>query len=382
MGIDDSVNYTRDSLNYDDEYKKIQGFIDSGNFKDGFNYLSNLKKQFGPSITLQDRLVLNLLLCTLQSKSGKYQENLKLISTLEGTIQSQIMFIDFIIVKADTLWKVGKQDEALKTLEENEDKINNYKTSISEKNNKMVVDFLARESEFKNLKGIINFYLGEMQDAKKCFEESLALKEKLSIKKDVARILNNLGILYTNIGELETALEYYNRVIELLKDSPNKEILSAPYTNIGEIYQYMGQFGYAFDFYNLALDIIEHTDDKLTKATIYSLFLDLHVESNNLPEAQLYLDKLKLIDDPPGENANIHNLFILSKGFILKNSEGLIKKFSSGENFLEIANGPVKNFENTAKAIFNLNDLLLLEAKLTKNEQRLVDVQSWLNKLI
>ena len=144
----------------------------------------------------------------------------------------------------------------------------------------------------------------------------------------------------------------------------------------------MGHFGFALDFYNLALDIVETTDNKYRKANIYALIINLHVESKNLQEAQIYLDKLRPLDDLPEENKYIHTLFLLSEGLILKNSEGLSKKFKAGENFLEVANNPVISSELTSEAIFNLNDIILLEMRLEKNADRLPEVQDWLNKLI
>lgn len=376
------LNRNNGNLQYEDEYKIIKGFIDNQQLIESFNYLSNLQKQLGTSITAHDKLVLDVLLCIVQTEANKTQETLELISSLEGTIQDQLMFIDFTIAKATTFWKSGKQPEALKSLNDIKGIFSDYKAKISSNGQIVPSDVFERESDIQNIKGISSWLLGDFQTALEAFQQSLTLRKELPNKEKLAKTLNNLGVFYTYQGELQTALDQYNTVIEILKDLPNKEALALAYGNIGEVYQYMGHFGFALDFYTLALDILETKDDKLRKANIYSLIISLQVESNNLPEAQIYLDKLKPLDVPVGNNSFIHTLFLISEGLILKNSESLMKKFKSGENFLEIANAPVVNTDLTAKAIFNLNDILLLEAKLSKNEKRISEVQSWLNKLI
>lgn len=375
-----SNSRNKEPLIYESEYKVIKSFIDNQNFNDGFNYLSDKQKQFTPSVTPQDKLVLEVLLCILQAEASKLHENLQLIPTLENSIQDQLMLIDFTIAKAETLWKSGKQAESLESIKGIDIPFSDFKNTLSgQASNPEIIE---RESDINNIKGITSWFLGNVQNALMFFEQSLHFREQLSNKKKIAASLNNLGIIYTYLGELEIALDQYNRVVELLKDSPNKEDLASPYANIGQIYQYMGHFGFALDFYELAMDIFDKTDHKLRKANVYSLILNLHLESKNIPEAQIYLDKLKPLDDPPGENRYIYALITVDEGLILKNTEGLRNKFKAGENFLQIANGPVVDSELTAKAIFNLNDILLLEMRLEKNDNNLPEIQNWLNKLI
>ena len=382
MVPDEVFSVKKDLLRYDNEYKVIKGFIDSEQIYDAFKYLSDLQSQLDSSITNHDQVIIDVLLCSLQDQAKKIHENLELISKLESSIQDQLMLFDFTIAKAGTFWRSGRQVEALQALNAIEGPFSDFKAGVVSAGNTNLQPIIDRESDIQNLKGIISWLLGDVLTAQVSFQESLRLRRQLGNKKKIASSLNNLGIFYTYMGDLQIALEHYNDVIELLKDFPNQLVLGYPYANIGEIYQHMGHFGYAFDFYNLALEILEPSNDNLAKAKVYYLVFNLHLESNNPPEAEVYLDKLRPLDDPPGENSYIHTLVVLAEGLMLKSSDSLIKKFKSVENFEEISNGPVIDSDLTAHAIFYLNDILLLETKLSNNDQNITKIQSWINKLI
>ena len=372
----------KEELNYEKEYKAVKSYIDNENVKEGLVYVTKLQEKQSEDISIHDQLIINVLTCILQNKANKIPENLDLISKLDGSIKDQLMFFDFTIAKADTFWKAGKQQEALESLEEIEPKIIKYKEEKTTQNGQTALDIVEREADAQNIKGIICWLLGDVLKAQTSFQQALSLRGLLANKKNFASSLNNLGNVFTYKGELQFALDHQMQALEIRKELPNKAELASSYGNIGEIYHYMGNYESALDYYKQAQTLFESIDNKLFNAKMYYQLILLHLEYNNFQEAESYFEKLKVLDAPSGENTYVHTLFILSEGMLLKNSDRLMKKFKAGEDFLLIANGPVVDSELTVQAIFNLNDILLLEMRLSQNEEILNEVQSWSTKVI
>ena len=372
----------KEDLNYEREYKQVKTYVDNGNAKDGIIYLDKLKDKLGEDVSKQDQLVYDVLLCFAQNKANKIPDNLELIPKLEGSIKDKLMYFDFTIAKSDTYWKAGKQQEALSSLEAIEPDIEKQKEESAKVNGKADLNIIEREADVQNIKGIVCWLLGDVIKSQVAFQQALGLRGILGNKMNFATALNNLGNVFTYKGELQFALDHQLQALEIRKELPNKSDLASSYGNIGEIYHYMGDYDNALDYYIQAQKLFEGIDNKLFQAKAYYQLLSLHIEYNDMQEAENLIEKLKNLDTPSGENPYVHTLYALSEGMFLKNSDRLMKKFKAGENFLQIANGPVVDSELTVQAIFNLNDILLLEMRLSQNEEILNEVQSWSNKVI
>ena len=371
-----------EDLNYEKEYKHIKNYIDNENYKEGIDYLTKLQEKLGEEINKHDQLIINVLLCVLQSKANKIAENLELIGKLDGTIKDQLMLVDFTLAKADTFYKVGKQQEAFNSLDVIEPLVEKIKHETKDVNTKENFDLIEREADLQNVKGVVLFILGEVLKSQTAFQQALSLRGILGNKKNFASALNNLGNIFIYKGELDFALDHHSQALEIRKELPNKSELASSYGNMGAIYHYMGNYENALDYFKQALTIFESINHKLFLAQVYYQLIRLEVEYNHLPETDQYITKLKDLDTPSGENPYIHTFFTLSEGMILKNSDRLMKKFKAGENFLQIANGPVIDSDLTVQAIFNLSDILLFEMRLSQNDEILNEVQTWSTKVI
>jgi tetratricopeptide (TPR) repeat protein len=162
---------------------------------------------------------------------------------------------------------------------------------------------------------------------------------------------------------------------------PNHTDIACSLANIGEMYQYLGKYDLSLEFYKQAQSIFESLDSYIFLAQLYHDLLNVYVIKNNLQEAQANLDNLKSLSSRHGENLFVHTYFLLAEGLMLKNSTSLMTKFKAADNFLQITNNPVVDSTLTAQAIFNLNELLLLEAKLSQDEHKLNEIHIWLKKL-
>lgn len=377
-------NNKKDDLAYVKEYSQIKKYLENKDIKTGHNYIISLQETFGKTISAHDKQIIDLLTCQLNIYEHKITENLELISKLEGKITEQLMQIDFTLAKAITYRYAGKYTESLLSYDETEKKLDSYKNVQPADGQTNAYKITEREADLQNGKGATYLFMGDVLKANESFHKSLRLREKLPNKRKIADTLNNLGLMYMYQGELQLALDHLMKTLSIDKELDNTLNIAYSHINMGKIYQYMGEYDIALNLYEQAHRTFESIGDDLTKTSLYYQFVSLYIEWNNIPEAQVYLDKLKLYDQPGSDNFEkqyIHLLYLLSEGLVLKESKSLMVKFKAAENFQQIANGPVIDSEFTALAILNLNDILLLELKLTQNDERLEEIQEWLKKL-
>ena len=374
----------RDRLQYDLEYKRIRRHLDSDSLEEASDYISLLRDKVSEGNSTQDQLVLDVLTFIIQNKANKIQENLQLIPKLEGTITNKLMFTDFVIAKADTLWKAGKPLDALSSLEIIENEISTFKSDLISKPELNVIDIAEREVDIQNIKGTICWYLGDVGKAHVSFNQALNLivKSKLPNQIFLATTLNNLGNITSYKGDLFIALGHHLHSLEIRQKFHNKTDIACSYGNIAEIYQYMGKYDLALDYYKRAQELFETLDNHLYLPQLYHDLINVYLIFEDLQKSQFYLDRLKDLDSKYGKvDPIIHTYFLLSEGLMLKNSTSLMKKFKAADNFLQIANGPVIDSSLTAQAIFNLSDILLLEMRLTQSEENLDDIKARLTYL-
>ncbi|KAB1065690.1 tetratricopeptide repeat protein [Salibacter halophilus] len=120
------------------------------------------------------------------------------------------------------------------------------------------IEILPRNFEALYNKGVIFQKTGRLEDAKKLFEETLA------IDSTNTGALNNLGFYYFNKRRYETALKYFKRANEI---HPNKAQFLG---NIGSAYHNLGQYEMAKQYYERSLAIDPDQQDVQAN---YSLLL-------------------------------------------------------------------------------------------------------------
>jgi tetratricopeptide (TPR) repeat protein len=120
------------------------------------------------------------------------------------------------------------------------------------------IEILPSNFEALYNKGVIFQKTGRLEDAKKLFEQTLA------IDSTNTGSLNNLGFYYFNKSRYETALKYFKRADEI---HPNKAQFLG---NIGSAYHNLGQYEMAKQYYERSLAI--DPDQQDVRAN-YSLLL-------------------------------------------------------------------------------------------------------------
>ncbi|MFK7773169.1 MAG: tetratricopeptide repeat protein [Saprospiraceae bacterium] len=117
--------------------------------------------------------------------------------------------------------------------------------------------------------GIIYKSMGDFDQSLEFFQKSLAIKEKLKLKKSIAYTLHNMGTLYREKLDYGEALKYYNRSLELKKQlEGSNNGITMTLNNIGIIHQMLGNYAEAEIHYQTHLKISEEekNNDEICRA--------------------------------------------------------------------------------------------------------------------
>jgi len=194
---------------------------------------------------------------------------------------------------------------------------------------------------YKNL-GNVYYFQGRLNDAAKCYEQSLSLGERIGDIFTQAKIYNNLGTFFKKRGDLKKAIEYYQsslnlkeqigdvaglaplysnlgvlysrqadfaravefcqRGIEYAKQVGNLSRVAQSYVNLGEVYAWQKQFKRAIDAYQKGLKLAEGIGDVRVVASIYINLAEAYCGDGNLNAAYEYynrtLEVLKSVEIP------------------------------------------------------------------------------------
>jgi diguanylate cyclase (GGDEF)-like protein len=287
----------------------------------------------------------------------------------------EMLEIAFYSVEIELFLAEGNLFEAKEVLKINLDKAND-----------------CYQAEFLNYKGIIALREGDLGEALKSFNESIASYEKYCNGNPIKALepLNNIGTLYSfYLDEINKGRSYFKEAIATA-ESHNLNKASALFVrNLGETYLIEDRPEEAFEAFIEALDIVEKTMDSFIRADVCRLLCLLYLKDENYQKASFYLKKLESEYEDYNSNnfVNVEFYFIHIQYFLfvkdydmasqwckrLRNSELVLEE--KDEFILRVLEYEVEVFR---KQYFNYTaniDLRFVEV-LVKTQSNLVEVKS------
>jgi tetratricopeptide (TPR) repeat protein/KaiC/GvpD/RAD55 family RecA-like ATPase len=203
-----------------------------------------------------------LLESRLRLKLGEPKKALTLLDKFLRKARQQqniMMIVDFLTVKSNVFWYLGKLDEGLEVIEEAWKLLS--KTSVKDAEN-WDEQVKQRRGALLHHSGIIHWYKGELDQALENHQRSLSIKKELGDRSGVADSLNNLGLVYLSKGELDNALDYYQRSLKIKEELGDKDGFATILNNLGNIHQSKGELDHALNCYQRSLKIKEEIGKK------------------------------------------------------------------------------------------------------------------------
>ncbi|MHA2362666.1 MAG: tetratricopeptide repeat protein, partial [Candidatus Hodarchaeales archaeon] len=351
------IGYT----SYNEEHSLIKKYIEEGKLEKALQRLEGLISE--KNLSDEEKVGIQILLSLTLVKKGQVDKGKSLAEKMLKTSKlsdNSLFIIDSTITLADALWRGGKPSESLDLIE----KAQPYLSKLGYVN---IVDITERNADLLNIKGVAYWLMGESQLSLENFQQSLNLRGKAGNKRDFAICLNNIGNIYVYKGELDLGLEHHLQTLEIRKNFGNIRDISSSLGNIAEIYQYKGNFTLSLDYYIQAKSKFKEIKNFVYLArTIYQM-ITLYVEHDSFNEAENALTELAQIRNS-NENAFISLLYRMSEAVLLKSSNRLMDKFKAGLLFDEIIKEKIIDHEISVKASLHFCDILLLELRISGNE--------------
>lgn len=104
---------------------------------------------------------------------------------------------------------------------------------------------------------------GDLETAHACFDEALAIVERIGHVWEIANVRNNKAIAHAYARDLEAAGREFERALELQRSIDNKPGVAMSLTNLGNVYMDTGDHTRAEELYHEALVLCEETGDVL-----------------------------------------------------------------------------------------------------------------------
>ena len=398
------------------ELIRAEKFIDEGKHDEALQ----LMKQFleREEHTLYEIVSCNLLKCELFLQQGLYEKVIKLAEqTYEESLRlgRNFLSIDALILMTESLLRLFRGDKAFERIRQGEELL---KTLTQE----LRIDYKQREAYIAFFKGWVYWIKGEIDRALEHLYHSLALREELGDKKEVAYTrLFIAWILGFHKGEFDRALKYGERALALAKESDkkyyialgqnimaamysfkgdidrskllyeqsliifkelnNKERMAMVLNNIGEIYRKKGELDRALECLEQSLALCNKLGNLKYTAAVSDYLIQILVEKGDLKQAQQRLHELKQLKDKLKDKI-LNTQYLFDKALILKFSSQARDRDKAEEILRLILEDEDAYYEFAILSLLNLCELLLIKLSNTGNLKVLDEIQDYVNQIM
>ena len=193
-----------------------------------------------------------------------YMESLEIVEGLGDQKQTAntLMNIGIIYnnITVDTLTKIYgnsfRDSIYIKKLKLNYDLVTNAIRyhNLSLEKRKQINDIRGIGASLANL-GITYSDIGDINKARKYFEEWLAIADQIQDKDQQTAIYISLGLLYRYEGRYDNAIDYFNRAYETAKEINMKSHLQTISDKLSQVYELKGDFELALNYYKSYSDL-------------------------------------------------------------------------------------------------------------------------------
>ncbi|MHA2008410.1 MAG: tetratricopeptide repeat protein [Promethearchaeota archaeon] len=402
------------------ELTQAQQFIREGKFEDSLQLLSDFEERKNNS--LQDIVSCHLIKCILFFNQGLLK---KVVKFTEQTykeslgLEKNILSVDSLIFLAHAHILLFNLKLADKIIKQGEELLKTI-TEVS------VINKNRREAFILYLKGMMaDPYFsstGDVNLALKLYKHGLALGEsvddKVRISSSLIRIAWGIGM---NIGDLDLALDYVDRALTLSKDNDYKLIIiwalhvkatiyhnrgevtrsislykqslamskelnhegfiSGTLNNMADAYRMKGELDQALECSEQSLEILSKFGELMFVANSHDYLIQVLIEKGDLEQAREKFNQLEQLNNQLKDKYT-NEFYLYNKALLLKESSRISNRGKAEEILKQILEEEDVFWEINQKALLLLCELLLLELQMTGDLEVLVEVESYITRLL
>lgn len=145
--------------------------------------------------------------------------------------------------------------------------------------------YLHGVAEARNLRGVIHLNMGELQEARDQFEETLIIQQQLNNQIGLAATLINVGEIDRTLNQLEQMETYNRRALEISQEAEYMRGIVVSTVNLGDVEMRRGNVENAIKRYQEGVRLAEGAGLRHTLALTLFLVGDAYFSMGNLDDA-------------------------------------------------------------------------------------------------
>ncbi|UCH04719.1 MAG: tetratricopeptide repeat protein [Candidatus Thorarchaeota archaeon] len=229
--------------------------------------------------------------------------------------------------------------------------------------------------------GSITQRIGNLGQALEYYQRSLETFEELGISYMIALALNNIGSAYQMKGDLDQALEYHKRSLAIREELAIKQELALSLLNIGYVHWRKYDFNQAMKHYQRSLEIYEEAgNDPFAALVLYQIVL-VALDSDDIAGANQHLQRFEQINSRV-DNRVVDQRYRVARALSLKKSKRTRERVKAEEILQRVVSEEITDHSLTVTAMIHLCDLLMLELKLTGEDEVLEKTKNLTQRLL
>ncbi|MGQ9465475.1 MAG: tetratricopeptide repeat protein, partial [bacterium] len=260
-------------------------YVNTGRIDQGIEVMHSALKEIEDSNSLMLSLLayqLSDMLLELKSDSKQAEKMTDFGIKIARNIGDQESELLGMRMKSQILWRQGHIDDALKILNDCENRLEKLKNPQS-------------VASFYLLLGAVYRAQGNLTRAIEYCQRSNEISKKIGNQRFLAFGLNNLGIYYELLGDIKTAIDYYNKNIALRIKLGDKRGEAVGYFNLGTLKTRIGDMEDAMALYENALRIAQEISDIRVLVNCKFGIANILIDMGNLSLADKHLKEVEKI---------------------------------------------------------------------------------------
>ncbi len=206
--------------------------------------------------------------------------------------------------------------------------------------------------------------MGDLEQALKHHEQSVALRELIGNAPGIADSLSEMGIIYLTRGELDQARDMLEQSLQMRKKLGNKHSIAETLLQLALVERERGNHVTAIQYFIESSRIFRHIPNLLQLSeALFHLIITL-VENQDLETAYHYFNELQLCAEEQ-ENPFTRQRHEACRGLLLMQQSRMHDKIKALQIFERIAKEEIVSHELTSFALMQYCELLLMEYQVT-----------------
>jgi len=402
-----------------EEVIRAEQLIDENKLDEALTLLNIYEQKEG--ISNHDKASCHLLQYRILLWQGKYKELIKhaeeAYKESEG-LENSFLKVDTLLIMIHALVFFERLDEASDLITQAEELLKTIPQELTKA-------YKQREAYLALIKGYFYYSRKNQKDtdlALEYWEHSLALREDLGIKHEIAESLSIMAyILCGSKGELDRALKYAERSLALAKESSkmyyiadsllamagvigdqseldrsisffeqslelfkklnNKAKMAAVLNNLSIICKRRGELDRALECIEQAMTIHRESGNLKMLANNYDFLIQILIDKGDIERAQISLHDFERLNNQLKEKW-INRLYLLIKALVLKTSLRARDRSKTEEILTQLLEDEQLSYEGRYRALLNLCELLIIELRMTGDLEVLDELNKFIGQLL